>query len=546
MKHAAFSLASGLLLSLTLTAAATTLYVDVNNPAPAAPYTNWVTAATNIQDAVDTALDGDQVLVTNGVYQTGARDVYGMSNRVTLTKAVTVQSVNGSGVTIIRGHGPIGAAAVRCVYLTNGAVLTGFTLTNGATQIFGDGYKQGSGGGVWCESTSAVVSNCVLAGNSADWYGGGTFRGVLNNCTLLNNYASGGGGEFQGILNKCTLSGNRGTYGGGASLGTLNDCVLSGNSAPGGYGGGADSGTFNNCTFSNNWAANGGGVFRGTLNNCTVNGNWAADGGGTYLADLNGCLLNGNSATNGSGGGAYTGTLNNCTLTGNSASAFGGGAYLGWLTSCIVYYNTALNENDVGTLNYCCTTPLPGISTGNFTNAPLFVDQAGGDFHLQTNSPCINAGLNAYAPGASDLEGHPRISGGTVDVGAYEFQSPASVISYAWLQSYGLPMDGLADYADTDNDGMNNWQEWLAGTNPTNAASVLRLQMPAFLPDGVMLTWSSVANRNYFVQRATNLMPPPAFSLLQSNIPGLPDTTSFTNITATNAGPFLYRVGVQQ
>jgi hypothetical protein len=107
-------------------------------------------------------------------------------------------------------------------------------------------------------------------------------------------------------------------------------------------------------------------------------------------------------------------------------------------------------------------------------------------------------------------------------------------------------MDGSADYADTDNDGMNNWQEWLVGTNPTNAASVLRLQMPAFLPDGVMLTWSSVANRNYFVQCATNLMPPPAFSLLQSDIPGLPDTTSFTNITATNAGPFLYRVGVQQ
>src|ERR1017187_1678066 len=237
------------------------------------------------------------------------------------------------------------------------------------------------------------------------------------------------GGEFQGILNKCTLSGNRGTYGGGASLGTLNDCVLSGNSAPGGYGGGADSGTFNNCTFSNNWAANGGGVFRGTLNNCTVSGNWAADGGGTYLADLNGCLLNGNSATNGSGGGAYTGTLNNCTLTGNSASAFGGGAYLGWLTSCIVYYNTALNEKDVGTLNYCCTTPLPGISTGNFTNAPLFVDQAGGDFHLQTNSPCINAGLNAYASGASDLEGHPRISGGTrSEEHTSELQSPMYLV----------------------------------------------------------------------------------------------------------------------
>ncbi len=575
-------------------ASSATLYVDAASTNAVPPFTGWATAAVTIQGAVDAAAPGDEIVVTNGVYQTGARNVYGMNTRVAVAKPITLRSINGPTVTSIVGSGPNSPEPARCVYLTNGAVLAGFTLTNGAAT--GGSYTNGCGGGAWCQGPGAVLSNCVIAGCWSYNNGGGVFDGTLNKCMLSGNEAIYGGGAFSSALNNCALSSNWGKGGGGAYFTTLNDCTLADNSARedgggvswstltnctlntnaarlgggaaystlayctlmangGETGGGVFGGTLNNCTLAGNSAYSGGGAAGGKLNNCTLRGNWTESpsggfsyGGGAYDASLNGCLVTGNASYDfGYGGGVYRSRLTNCILTGNSSSVEA--VMDSRLNNCIVYYNSSAfgNGNHFGgTLNNSCTIPAPGSGVGNITNAPLFVDTNGwSNLRLQSNSPCINAGNNAYVTAATDRDGLPRISGGTVDIGAYEFQSPASTISYAWLQQSGLPTDGSADYVDTDHDGHNNWQEWMAGTDPTNALSVLRLAAPVLTRTNVTFTWTSVTNRTYTLTQATNLGGAPAFSVLSSNLAGLPSTTSWTDTNApVVASPRFYQLRV--
>jgi len=599
-------------------------YVAADGTNPVAPFTSWATAARTIQEAVDAAtLPGALVLVTNGVYATSGRAVSGtMTNRVAVIQPLNVRSVNGPLFTVIQGRQVPGTTngdgAVRCVYLTSGASLSGFTLTNGATRSTGDYFSEQNGGGVWCASATTVVTNCVVAGNSAACYGGGAYQGTLNNsvllensvrnegggaafctlnncmiasnsafgafgngggasgcalnnCTINSNSARSGGGVYAGNLTNCTLTGNLAEDGGGTFASRLNYCVLISNLASN-FGGGAHSSTLRNCTLNGNSVSNnsgggayesaltncvltgnsayyyGGGVACSTLNNCTLVGNSAKYGGGTVFGTLTKCVLTGNSAE--SGGAALSATLINCTLVGNSASTLGGGATWSELNNCVVYFNNApsgpnyhLDQTDGGILNYACTTPAPTNGVGNITSPPSFVDTNGwSNLRLQSNSPCVNAGNNAYTTNSTDLDGRPRIVGGTVDIGAYEFQGPGMSEFIGWLQQHGLPTDGSGDFADADSDGHNAWQEWKAWTVPTNALSVLKLLTPQPATNGMLLRWQSASGQNYFLERATQAGG--WFSLLQSNIVGQAGITSFTETNTAGLGISIYRVGV--
>jgi len=285
----------------------------------------------------------------------------------------------------------------------------GFTLTNGASLDSGDAYGERSGGGVWCASASALLSNCVLSGNSAIDFGGGAYQGTLNNCTLAGNsaYLAGGGASYS-TLNNCTLTGNSSyCYGGGVWSSTLSHCTLTGNSAQE-YGGGAAVSTINNCTLAGNSAYDGGGAGTSTLNNCVLSLNSASDGGG-----------------------AYSSTLNNCTVTANE----GGGVSSCTLNNCIVFHNVAgqggANYDSSSRFNYSCTTPLPSSGEGNISAEPQLASAS----HLSAGSPCRGVGSAAYVTDV-DIDGEAWAN--PPSIGCDEFYPGVATgpLSAAILASY--------------------------------------------------------------------------------------------------------------
>ncbi|MBA4387018.1 MAG: hypothetical protein C0404_03495, partial [Verrucomicrobia bacterium] len=220
------------------------------------PYDSWANAATDIQAAISAACPGGVVLVTNGVYAGGGVAVYGtMTNRIAVTNPVTVKSVNGASATFIEGRGPEGNGAIRCAYVANGAVLDGFTLTNGYTRSSGDTARETSGGGVWCEA-AATVRNCVITRNTAFNWGGGTYYGLIQNCAIVSNSAWGGAGTYYGTVRNCVVIRNAAeSGGGGAYMSTVQNCTVCSNSAVS-SGGGTYSGAAVNSIVYNNVASN--------------------------------------------------------------------------------------------------------------------------------------------------------------------------------------------------------------------------------------------------------------------------------------------------
>jgi len=287
---------------------------------------------TALQTAIDTAAEGDILLVSPGTY----------FPIFSTNRAIRIESTGGASATFINGRNANRCATLGMEENQTNTVLVGFTLLNGLAL---------QGGGVY----GGTLHNCTLTDNTAPGTsaaGGGAYRSVLNNCRLTGNTSAvNGGGADSCILNSCILTGNTASSGGGGAYGsTLNNCTLTGNVAR--EGGGSNRGVLNGCTLEDNTAsAAGGGAYGDTLNNCTLVRNAAETGGGVYSGLLNGCMLMSNkvfSATgDAAGGGAYSGTLNDCTLVDNTAStsdkgnALGGGACKATLNTCTLSNNMA-------------------------------------------------------------------------------------------------------------------------------------------------------------------------------------------------------------
>ena len=100
---------------------------------------------------------------------------------------------------------------------------------------------------------------------------------------------------------------------------------------------------------------------------------------------------------------------------------------------------------------------------------------------------------------------------------SFEFENTSSFLSYypvlphgtpiLWLKSYGFSGNYTnAELQDPDQDGMANWQEFRANTNPKDATSLFLIRNVTRSPDGrYQVTFSTSTNRLYRVEASTDM-----------------------------------------
>lgn len=116
----------------------------------------------------------------------------------------------------------------------------------------------------------------------------------------------------------------------------------------------------------------------------------------------------------------------------------------------------------------------------------------------------------------------------------------------AWEDRHDLL--GVDPNADPDEDGMSNYAEWRAGTDPTSDLSRFTINAESRRQEqvdvGVAVQWDSVRYRNYSVWKSTNLLE--NFTRHEQNIICTPPRNEFLDPAATNSGPYFYRVTVEE
>lgn len=423
------------------------------------------TALRTIQAALSFASDGAVIKVGPGDYICPA-EVEG-ETFLNVSKKVSIVASSGTpSETRIVGPRGVTASEVRGVWLTEGAILSGFTITNFLMSA-------GGGVGVYGEGLGAIVSNCVVAACSATHDGGGIYQCTVYDSDIHNCRAQNGGGAAHSVLFNCNVENNTATsYGGGIAYCDITNCIVQKNTSSmygGGiaygdvsqsritgnrsnrYGGGVYNANLEDCQLRDNTAAQyGGGAFMSTLRRCLVIGNKSTGsyGGGIMDSDAYDCVIQGNEAATYGGGAGYS-RIYNCTIIGNHSVRNGGGVYECTAANSIIWDNTTALANN----NYCnhcetygaynCTLPLMA-GEGNIDSDPLLRGAEFGGFMLSAESPCLEAGLDnneeaeyysngltnyvAGVVGASDFLGNERVQGAHVDIGAVEGVTNACLV----------------------------------------------------------------------------------------------------------------------
>lgn len=180
--------------------ARTTWHVDVTNcPAPGSG--TQADPFCKIQTAVDTAQDGDTVLVAPGTYT---------ENITVHAKTLTISSTTDAPQTIIDAGSPEPGGSPVGLRFTGGAscAVTGFSIINGSSGTI-------DGTGISCQQSSIAVSRCIISDNLSE-HGGGVglwfCDATIEDSVIMGNEAYRGGGIYcvnsDATISNCTVISN--------------------------------------------------------------------------------------------------------------------------------------------------------------------------------------------------------------------------------------------------------------------------------------------------------------------------------------------------
>jgi hypothetical protein len=157
-----------------------------------------------------------------------------------------------------------------------------------------------------------------------------------------------------------------------------------------------------------------------------------------------------------------------------------------------------------------------------------------------TSGTILAPALGSFSFGAADRGRSERVD---IQVTLPAVDSDGDGMDDNWENAYftNLSRNGTGDF---DGDGLSDFAEYKAGTDPKNAQSVFKFVNVQPDPEGgVAVRWSSVILKNYTIQRSGDLLT--GFTNLQTSIPATQGTNYFRDASATNPVPYFYRVRVE-
>ncbi|MBN2020115.1 MAG: right-handed parallel beta-helix repeat-containing protein [Sedimentisphaerales bacterium] len=294
----------------------------------------------------------------------------------------------------------------------------------------------GDGGAIVCfQGVDALISGNIIAGNHARYYGGGIH---------LRQWSNGLVSENEIIDNNSALgAGVHITY---SSRPTIRDNLIKGNVA-GSLGGGGiyvyylSQPLIEQNIITNNSSMNAAGIAvyytsAGTVRDNLIFANNA--GAGIRITGSYPTIAYNTIASNYKNG--IECTSNSYPLIAGNIIASNGTGYgirVEPNNTPVIKYNDIWN-NAAGT-----TGPAIPDQTGlngNISVDPCFVNPDANNFHIDPNSPCVNAGDPNFSPatGQADIDGEERIFNDVVDMGADEMIT----------NPFDLNSDGVVDYSE--------------------------------------------------------------------------------------------------